>query len=524
MPIFVELITDAFQDTFDNQKANRTEGNGRSGRAGTSRARRPMRGLEIKDDTYAFLKVVRADGTEIELFDSGSENGRTKQYTNFLLQSVQEAHMEKHQIVDTFGEPYIFFFGEQPRFLDVTAVLINSHDFNWEAEFWANYNTYLRGTKLVEMGARTYLFYDDNVVEGYWLQAQAVKTSDQPLSVQLSFRLFVTNISNVSLVGDANFPIRSSVYLPADIDLRTADGFTLARAAGDAAVAVAGEESRQLTAALRDGLLGSGADLTGILQNAQEVLGDLSAASFRSRPVRSLITDNFDEYTHLPPSLPEAAKEDHDGEMTVVDSLPAAAVESVAEHGAEVDDEPGLLEELGLAPHFWNAGGPGWRAGGVTFGPVSAQQGGVGFTGQPYSMAPGGPPPPPFYSGGVQTGGGLFGGVGVGGGVSGGLAGSAFGQLTGAASFRGPNQAASYPGTGVGACSVVGGRPSAFATVVVGGTLNESGDLEAFAEGSSAVTNFRGRTKRSYFAAGTGPDGDYFVSGSGSDADGRFVG
>ena len=78
-----------------------------------------------------------------------------------MLQNVQEAHMEKHQIVETFGESYIFFFGEAPRFIDVSAVIINSHDFNWEAEWWDNYNRFLRGTKSVEQGARTYLFYDE---------------------------------------------------------------------------------------------------------------------------------------------------------------------------------------------------------------------------------------------------------------------------------------------------------------------------------------------------------------------------
>lgn len=450
-----------------------------------------MRGLEIKEDTYALLKVVRADGSELELFDSSSETGRSAQYTNFILQSVSEARMEKHQIVETFGEPYIFFFGEHPRFLDVQMVLINSHDFNWEAEFWQNYNDYLRGTKLVEMGARTYLFYDDVVVEGYWLQAQGMKTSDSPLMVQISFRLFLTNYSNVSLVGDPAFPIRSSVNLPPDVDLTAADGFTLATKAVEAAGAAASDESlalmaaqggaqqaggfgggRKLSDALRGGLAAN-SDISGVLQNAAAVMGNFD--SFRKAPVRGQIADNFDEFTQLPPAPPEPAAEDQDGEMTAVDSLPASAVQAARRFGADIDN-PGALASLGLGVSFLAAGGLGLRggvAGQATFGVVAAARGGIGFTGEAFAVASAEASAAASFSGGVQVGGGISGGVGVGGGIAGGLQGNTQGVLTGAASFQGgPDQASSYGGVGLGASVVVGGAPSAFALVAVEGTLD----------------------------------------------------
>jgi hypothetical protein len=492
MPVFIELTTDAFEDTFTKQKAKRTGSKGgRTGRAGAARARRPLRGLEIKEDTYAIIKVVRADGTELELFDSSSETGRSTQYTNFILQSVTEARMEKHQIVETFGEAYIFFFGEHPRFLDVQALLVNSHDFNWEGEFWQNYNDYLRGTKLVEMGARTYLFYDDVVVEGYWLQAQAVKTSDSPLSVQLAFRIFLTNYSNVSLIGDPQFPIRSSVNLPPSVDLTTADAFS----AGLSALQAVSEDARnevlsqtaaqgaaqqasgfgggqKLTDALRGGLA-SNSDITGVLQNAAEAI--LGTVGSRTAPLRSRIADNVDEFTQLPPAPPEAPEEDQDGEMTAVDSLPASAIDLANAHGADINN-PDALSSLGLGPTFLAAGGLGLRGatgGQATFGASAAAQGGVGFTGQSFATATSSTPQPPAFAGGVQVGGGVLGGVGVGGGVAGGLQGNVDGQLTGAASFAsGPSEAASFGGTGLGASIAVGGTPSAFALLVTEGTLD----------------------------------------------------
>jgi hypothetical protein len=116
VPIFVEIVTDAFEENFQRQAAGFQNGKSRAGRAGSSVARRPTRGLEIKEDTYASLKVILSDGSELQLVDSSQGNGVSSGYSNFMLQSVQEASMEKHQIVETFGAPYIFFFGEARGF------------------------------------------------------------------------------------------------------------------------------------------------------------------------------------------------------------------------------------------------------------------------------------------------------------------------------------------------------------------------------------------------------------------------
>lgn len=194
--------------------------NNRSGRAGKRVARRPTRGIEIKEDTYAMIKVIDAAGQAIPLVDSSSPEGLTSSgYTNFILQSVTDRRMEKQQIVETFGDSYIFFFGEAPRIVDIQAILINSHDFNWRAEWWENYNNLLRGTRLVENGARVYLFYDDIILEGYMLDATIAENAQQPYETMVNFKLFVTNYSNISLIGNPHFPIRSSVVLPEGVDL-----------------------------------------------------------------------------------------------------------------------------------------------------------------------------------------------------------------------------------------------------------------------------------------------------------------
>lgn len=335
MAVFVVLTTDAFRDTFASTasgKRNARMQQNPYGRAGAVSVRRPLRGLEIKEDTYAIIRLIQVDGTEIPLVDSGSANGQTTAYANFLLQTVQEVRMEKHQIVETFGEPYIFFFGEAPRFLDVSAVLVSSNDFNWEAEWWFNYENYLRGTRSVELGARTYLFYNDNIVEGYMLQAQSVNTAEQPLSVQLSFRLFVTNYANISFVGETSFPTRSLVNLPEGISLQD----TL--------------DTGQINDLVARGV-GAGSGIQ------------------REIPIRSNISDNRDEWTGDPPMT--GTDPTADRAFSEVDDLHQAALDKLADHGIE-DAGPTLMKELGMGPTFLPAGtgiGFGGNGGsGATFG------------------------------------------------------------------------------------------------------------------------------------------------------------
>lgn len=318
MAVFITLETDSFVDVYQKQVAGKTRNKG----AGISSVRRPQRGLEIKEDTYAIIKVVRADGTEIRVTDSGTYNGTGVNYANFILQSVQEARMEKSQIVETFGEPYIFFFGQSPRFLDCMAVLINSNDFNWQAEWWDNYDKHWRGTKLVEQGARIYLFYDDNIVEGYMMTSMANKVAGEPHLVQLQFRLFVTNYSNISFIGNTNFPIRSSVLLPAGIDLTDPSAFDPLYQLGQNPASAEFLQQQALLAVqrpgnasygtlndlLRQGLISApypGQDIDTFIRDAASLAGGgpvlVPEEAKRWLPIRSRIVDNVDEWTGAPP-------------------------------------------------------------------------------------------------------------------------------------------------------------------------------------------------------------------------------
>lgn len=220
MATFYQMTPDAFNSGFQGLTATASAQNAASGQPNSllrgryDNVRRPVRGFQMKDDTYATLQVRTADGRNIPLIDAGgnvqtaddSNSSYSYQYSNFLIQSIQVQFVEKKQIVETFGEPYIFFFGQHPVMVQVSGVLLNTEDFNWRAEFIENYNKYLRGTSCVQNKTRVYLSWDTIVTEGYILECATSETSPERNWVSFNFNMFLTNYADVSPIGLSEFP------------------------------------------------------------------------------------------------------------------------------------------------------------------------------------------------------------------------------------------------------------------------------------------------------------------------------
>jgi hypothetical protein len=235
MPVFIEVTPDPFATSFrslavgDPNEDNTYPSSGRSKAFGSfDHIRRPVRGIQIKEDTYATIQVRTADGRNIPLIDAGGSRfdeqnpdyAFSDQYSNFLLQAMQEERTEKMQVVQTFGEPFIFFFGEHPRMIAGSGILLNSEDFNWKAEFLENYDRYLRGTKCVQSKTRVTMAWDDIVVEGYFVKVNISETAENNNFVRMEFQFFLTNYQNVSRIGFSQFP-KDSVEVnldPNDLD------------------------------------------------------------------------------------------------------------------------------------------------------------------------------------------------------------------------------------------------------------------------------------------------------------------
>lgn len=369
MAVFITAVTDPFSEL-----------SGSGQRTVPHNVRRPFRGIQIKPDTYGVLRVTRADGTNIPLFDSsatpddisetnsGVEGtsepriGRSNNYSNFIVQSFSDQRMEKQQIVQTFGEDYIFFFGEQPRFVNVTGVLINTKDFNWKNEFLENYERYLRGTRLVENNARLYFYVDDVVMEGYLVNSSVNLSADQPYMVQFSFQMFVCQYVTLSTIGSRFYQDGASIDWSDDPSLRLPDPSLPSGVGGSIAEgAVAGSSGGGLNAFLSEAKkFANTADRTiqRILEEARNVLyGPLvvngigsairppqltNQAAFDLPRVNAPISDQLDEYVNPYeeyPSLDQRLDRREinrlNAEIQTPEQLEAAARKKFAEAGID---------------------------------------------------------------------------------------------------------------------------------------------------------------------------------------------
>lgn len=286
MAVFIEAQTEPFE-------AQRREMANNLWIRNEQPVRRPLRGIQLKENTYAIIRVMGSDGQFLPVIDAAGEThvesdgmNYTTYYTNFLVQQVSEERHEKQQIVDTFGESYIFFFGEAPRMLRVSGLLLNTADFNWRAEFWANYERYFRGTRLVERGARLYLIYDDVIVEGYMVGANANENANQPNVIPFSFQMFITGYTDLSLLGDPNFP--SPV---GEVDYTSLDSYSRAIQLWQQNRNLQRELSTEaVLEANRFAYLGHAAMISTQIRDTIITVSDPSVAGFMTRAIQALQT------------------------------------------------------------------------------------------------------------------------------------------------------------------------------------------------------------------------------------------
>ena len=174
--------------------------------------RRPMRGIVVPTDTHASITIVGASGAADPkgrtLHNTSAPPAQTTYYThNFLLQNITETRNEKSQFITTFGATYGFFFGEQPRMINCTAILPNTADFEWHKEWWMNYEGRLRGTSLTSSNTKAELKYgsgrDQTSVFGYITNCTTIASSQDPYVVQLNFSMFVESVSRGQLKPEA---------------------------------------------------------------------------------------------------------------------------------------------------------------------------------------------------------------------------------------------------------------------------------------------------------------------------------
>lgn len=137
-------------------------------------------------------------------------------YTKFFIESVQEAHVERSQIVETFGNFYVFMFGERPPVYTFSGKLVNSKNANWLSDLMFMYQTYLRGTRCVELNARLILTYGGRQIEGLMLNINSATQAAIEGSVEFSFQVVVFERKFLGFSDDFGFATSDNNNLKAD--------------------------------------------------------------------------------------------------------------------------------------------------------------------------------------------------------------------------------------------------------------------------------------------------------------------
>lgn len=148
----------------------------------------------VNDKTPSSIRVVGQDAKR------SSPADLIPAYTKFILEGVQESHTERSQIVETFGDFYVFMFGERPPVYNFSGQLINTKNANWVIDFMFMYNEYLRGTRCVERNAKLLLTYGGRQISGLMLNMATTTNAatEGGVGVQFSVVVFERTFYNFS--------------------------------------------------------------------------------------------------------------------------------------------------------------------------------------------------------------------------------------------------------------------------------------------------------------------------------------
>ncbi|MFA6295426.1 MAG: hypothetical protein WC666_03305 [Candidatus Paceibacterota bacterium] len=147
----------------------------------------------------------------------------------FFLQSIQKPKMERFQIIETFRESKLFFFGERTKIYTITGLLFEGNNldamsntainntgpgqnqtveaglavlYRWSSGIQDLYNKYLRGTKLAEQDNIAVLYLEGFMIYGYPLQLQIMQDTGIPNMVQFQMTWAVLREENIGVPND----------------------------------------------------------------------------------------------------------------------------------------------------------------------------------------------------------------------------------------------------------------------------------------------------------------------------------
>jgi len=194
-------------------------------------------------------------------------------FDKFSLQGIAESDSERYQLHETFEDNVLFLFGRRPRIWTMQGIVLNGrrapdfkdikgvgpespeareerllYDQDWANRLLMDWDLYYRGSKAVEARARTYLAYDDTVIEATLLELVVSRNAQMPTAANASLtfalheRVFVGQeyvdgvtpanlkdlIDKTNAVGGFDKTVKPSEITPADRELAEIDREQLA--------------------------------------------------------------------------------------------------------------------------------------------------------------------------------------------------------------------------------------------------------------------------------------------------------
>lgn len=342
MARYVTRKEDAFGAAIRAEQSVLNTDNVIEGVDGDRAVRRPLHAMELHEDTYSTITVRSASGDESKTLVNTSHTSTTdfmsSSTSNLIIQSVSESREEKQQIVQTFGEDFVYFFGERPVMTRFTAILPDSVEFQYAAEFWRNYERVLRGTSLVTRNLRAYVSVGRKVYEGYLVSASTQRQADQPRVIQLTFTLYTTRTSYLDKLRNQRIGTEQSSYKETDRYDYIVGGYDYAPLK-EAAVKRAFAEVLDIDPSIKRGSRSFSLITGEYLSSKEEEIareGGFNRPSIASKPEGTAdITENFDWES---PSAPSTSLGDVVSTLMTGAFVLGAAVEIVATAQEEIAD------------------------------------------------------------------------------------------------------------------------------------------------------------------------------------------
>jgi len=154
----------------------------------------PIPELISERDRPVLASIRLVDPTKVKPNNPGTSRSAQliPEYSKFFLEGVQEAESERFQIVETFNNFYVYFFGKKPPIYQFSGHLLNTLNYNWLNEFMYFYENFWRGTRAVELGAKIFLTYNYQQVQGYILNISTDVRALTDKAAPFNFSMIVT--------------------------------------------------------------------------------------------------------------------------------------------------------------------------------------------------------------------------------------------------------------------------------------------------------------------------------------------